>query len=208
MITSEQLLSVWTSCFSHRYNIYTTIHAQSCQADTERQRITVSCVFHTYFVVIECVDWNKFVWIKVLFLENHNISYLLYLSRAEMHFGDTWNKCTTLCYLLSLHHFHHVWCVCKSQEEFTNSNVSCRVISRPKHFLVSLQIVLLKASSFVKYIYTLTGHFIRYTLPVPGWTPFCLQNCLNSSWHRFNKVLETLLRDFGPYWYDSITQFL
>ncbi len=49
------------------------------------------------------------------------------------------------------------------------------------------------------YIHThkLTGHFIRYTLLVPGWTPFCLQNCLNSSWHRFNKVLETFLRDFG-----------
>ncbi len=25
------------------------------------------------------------------------------------------------------------------------------------------------------YIHTLTGHFIRYTLLVPGWTPFCLQ---------------------------------
>ncbi len=56
--------------------------------------------------------------------------------------------------------------------------------------------------------HTLTGHFIRYTLLVPGWTPFCLQNCLNSSWHRFNKLLETFLRDFGPYWHDSITQLL
>ncbi len=56
------------------------------------------------------------------------------------------------------------------------------------------------------YIHTLTGHFIRYTLLVPGWTPFCLQNFLNSSWHRFNKVLETFLRGFGPYWHDSITQ--
>ncbi len=53
-----------------------------------------------------------------------------------------------------------------------------------------------------------TGHFIRYTLLVPGWTPFCLQNCLNSSWHGFNKMLETFLRDFGPYWHDSITQLL
>ncbi len=41
-------------------------------------------------------------------------------------------------------------------------------------------------------IHTLTGHFIRYTLLVPGWTPFCLQNCLNSSWHRFNKMLEKM----------------
>ncbi len=56
--------------------------------------------------------------------------------------------------------------------------------------------------------HSLTGHFIRYTLLVLGWTPFCLQNCLNSSWHRFNKVLETFLRDFGPYWHDSITQLL
>ncbi len=27
------------------------------------------------------------------------------------------------------------------------------------------------------------------------WTPFCLQNCLNSLWNRLNKVLETFLRD-------------
>ncbi len=35
---------------------------------------------------------------------------------------------------------------------------------------------------------TLTGHFIRYTLLVPGWTPFYLQNYLNS-----NKVLELIV---------------
>ncbi len=40
----------------------------------------------------------------------------------------------------------------------------------------------------------LTGHFIRYNLLVSGWTSFCLQNCLNSLWHRFNKVLETFLK--------------
>ncbi len=56
--------------------------------------------------------------------------------------------------------------------------------------------------------YTLTGRFIRYTLLVQDWTSFCLQNCLNYSWHRFDKVLETFLRDFGPYWHDSITQLL
>ncbi len=54
------------------------------------------------------------------------------------------------------------------------------------------------------HIYTHTGHFIRYTLLVPGRTPFCL----HSLWHRFNKVLETFLRDFGPYWHDSIMQLL
>ncbi len=50
--------------------------------------------------------------------------------------------------------------------------------------------------------------YTLYTLLVPGWIPFFLQNGLNSSWHRFNKVLETFLRDFGPYWHDSITQLL
>ncbi len=50
------------------------------------------------------------------------------------------------------------------------------------------------------YIYTL----YIYT----GWTLFCLQNCLNSSWHRFNEVLETFFWDFGPYWHESITQLL
>ncbi len=38
-------------------------------------------------------------------------------------------------------------------------------------------------------VYTLTGHLLRYTLQVTGWTRFCFQNCLNSLWHRFNKVL-------------------
>ncbi len=56
--------------------------------------------------------------------------------------------------------------------------------------------------------YTLTGPFIRYTLLVPGWTPFCILNCLNSLWHRFNKVLERFLRDFGSYLHESITQLL
>jgi len=41
-------------------------------------------------------------------------------------------------------------------------------------------------------------------LLVLGRIPFYLQNCLNSSLHGFNKVLETFLRDFGPYWHDSI----
>ncbi len=55
---------------------------------------------------------------------------------------------------------------------------------------------------------TLTGHFIRYTFLVMGWSPFCLQNCLNYSWHRLNTVLKTFLRNVGPYWHDSITQLL
>lgn len=40
----------------------------------------------------------------------------------------------------------------------------------------------------LKLQHKLNGHFIRYTLRVPGWIPFCFQNCLNSSWHRFNNM--------------------
>lgn len=35
---------------------------------------------------------------------------------------------------------------------------------------------------------------------------FCLQNCLNSSWRFFNKVLETFLRVVGPDWTVGIAQ--
>lgn len=42
--------------------------------------------------------------------------------------------------------------------------------------------------------YTFTGPFIRDTWLVLNWTPFCLQNCVNSSWHRFIKVLEAFIR--------------
>lgn len=45
-------------------------------------------------------------------------------------------------------------------------------------------------------INTFTIHFITYALLVLSWIPFCLQNCPNSSWHRFNKVMETFLKDF------------
>ncbi len=80
------------------------------------------------------------------------------------------------------------------------------VTATPLRVCIMFLIIQRPIVNYSLHIYTLTGHFIRYTLLVPGWTPFCLQNCLNSSWHSFNKVLETFLRDFGPYWHDSITQ--
>ncbi len=61
---------------------------------------------------------------------------------------------------------------------------------------------------YMKYKYTHSLATLLGTLLVPGWTPFCLQNCFNSLWHRFNKMLKTFLRDFGPYWHDSIMQLL
>ncbi len=43
---------------------------------------------------------------------------------------------------------------------------------------MSSMLLFVNLMSLLNKIYTLTGHFIRYTLLVPGWTPFCLQNCL------------------------------
>lgn len=54
----------------------------------------------------------------------------------------------------------------------------------------------------------LTRHFITDTFLVLSWTTFCPQNCINSLWHRFKKLLETYLRDVGPYLLDIITQVL
>ncbi len=87
-------------------------------------------------------------------------------------------------------------------------NISAKVPSPLYIYICVCVCVYVYIYTLYTYIYTLPGHFIRCTLLVPGWTPFCLQNCLNSSWHRFNKVLETFLRDFGPYWHDNITQLL
>jgi len=53
----------------------------------------------------------------------------------------------------------------------------------------------------------ITSQFISYTLLVLGWT-FAFSAAFNSSWHRFNKVLETFLWDFCPYSDESVTQLL
>lgn len=37
---------------------------------------------------------------------------------------------------------------------------------------------------------------------------FSLQNSLNTSWHRFSKMLDAYLRKFGPHQHDSMTQLL
>ncbi len=110
---------------------------------------------------------------------------------------------------VSLYHYHHVWCACRSQEEFTDSNVSCRVTSRPKHFLISLQIffviglllslLLFILSLFVKcgrytflyqiYLYLLSFHIWR--LFVKNWD--FLRVVLEISWGRGLATLSRLL---------------
>lgn len=60
-------------------------------------------------------------------------------------------------------------------------------------------------------LYTLNDHFIKCIWLGSIWLdPFFFfpQNCFNSQWHRFSKLLETFLWDSGPYWHESITQFL
>ncbi len=54
------------------------------------------------------------------------------------------------------------------------------------------------------YIYIYSPDTLLGTLASTWLDPVCLQNCINSSWHRFNEVLETFLRDFGSYCHDSI----
>lgn len=53
---------------------------------------------------------------------------------------------------------------------------------------------------WVRYAVVLTGHFIRYTCLVKGWTP-------NSSQHTFNKVLETYWHDISWHIYDARLPF-
>lgn len=65
-----------------------------------------------------------------------------------------------------------------------------------------------RRSSKKIFYYTLNSHFIRYIFLVKGSTHLCLYDCLTSSWHTFIEVLETVLRKFGPYWYDDIMQLL
>lgn len=46
----------------------------------------------------------------------------------------------------------------------------------------------------------LTGHFIRCTFfLLLAWAPVDIQNCLSNLWHRFNKLMESFIRVFGPY---------
>ncbi len=95
--TTSQLLSAW-SCFNHRHIVLPQFmhnHVTSCQDTCMDSALLChvwwDAVFCTYFIGIGCVDWNMFVWIKVLFLENHNISHQVCLSRKGEHFPDTWN---------------------------------------------------------------------------------------------------------------------
>ncbi len=81
-----------------------------------------------------------------------------------------------------------------------NCNLNNCYISQYKCFFFLLDFDYTNAAlvNLTNYIYVYT-HTIRYTLLVPGWTTLCPQNCLNSSWHRFNKGLDTFLRDLDPY---------
>ncbi len=60
----------------------------------------------------------------------------------------------------------------------------------------------------LKYAYCMEVWLLYYYKCTHTYTHTHTQNYLNSSWHKFNKLQETFLTDFGPYWLDSITQLL
>ncbi len=170
------------TCFNHRHKSYTKIHAQSCQPDTERH--SASChvcwdaVICTYFVVIECFDWNKFVWIKVLFWRIIIVLICCIWTGQGCTLVTHETNAQHYVFFVSLHHFHHVWCACRSQEECTDSDVSC---SRPKHFLhfrffcyrpTSSFVIFFILSSFLKYIYIYIYIYIYFPLPFPNLPEF------------------------------------
>lgn len=73
-------------------------------------------------------------------------------------------------------------------------------------FLLSRIILIflsLHASVFLSimlyYYHQLHSPATLYSLLIQGWAPICLQNCLNSSQHRY-KALKTFLRDLGWCW--------
>ncbi len=98
---------------------------------------------------------------KGLFLEKYFMFFMCCIRAGQ---GCTLvTHGTNAQHYVSLYHLHHVWCACRSQEEFTDSYVSCRVTSRLKHFLISLQIWFWNI-----YIYI----YIYFPLPLPN-LPVC-----------------------------------
>ncbi len=95
-----------------------------------------------------------------------------------LHFGTFWYLDKTprvLYYLNSItHHYKDLYHTCHP------FNVSSKILlynclNNASNRLHKLTII---------HIHSLAnGHLIRYTLLVPGWILFCLQNCLISSWH-------------------------
>ncbi len=119
----------------------TKVIPQSCQPDTERHSAS-SChlcwdaVFCTYFVVIECVDWNKFVWMKALFLDNYLIFLICCIWAGQgctlvKHETNAQHMCLLCLYIISI--MFDV--LADHRNKFTDSNVSGRVTSKPKHFI-------------------------------------------------------------------------
>ncbi len=74
----------------------------------------------------------------------------------------------------TVHEFHNLSWITEINELF--------------HYILIYRDAPVYICSICIYKYTLTGHFIRYTLLVPGWIPFCLQNCLNSLWQELWKI--------------------
>lgn len=63
-------------------------------------------------------------------------------------------------------------------------------------------------SEHVMHIYSPVTYQIHLATVGLGWTPFVFRTASNYQWHRFNKVKERFLREFGPYGWDDITQLV
>ncbi len=63
---------------------------------------------------------------------------------------------------------------------YSLSEKECSVTFRKESVKMCSQLPHTHKKSARMHVCTLTGHFIRYTLLVPGWTRFCLQNCLET----------------------------
>ncbi len=103
--------------------------------------------------------------------------------------------------IVSLYHFHHVWCACRSHEELTDSNVSCRVTSRPKHFLISLQIsFVIGLLHLLLYIFILPSFvkcvYIYFPLPLPNLPVFTFFSYLATFFEKFRLFFWVVLEIF------------
>ncbi len=144
----------------------------------------------TYNINALVLPWSCLLWLNVL---------AVYLSDFDWVWDEGSRSSATL---LS----------CENRKVSFHSEYSCgtaairgsRELSEGQHFweikmtspVYGTDMVRNKIADVCLYTCTLTGHFIRYTLLVPGWTPFCLQNCLiirgidsTRSWKHSSEIL-------------------
>lgn len=103
----------------------------------------------------------------------------------------------------------HLWCEDTLNTFSIHANILSFHLCLMMHYIGYIWVYHNEVKHLYNWLYiSLSGHFTRNTAVELGKTPICLQRSLNSLRHRFSKVLETFLRDFGPCWLNSIMQLL